>query len=143
MTRKKKKTFIQQSMRKEKLGKMKKSSILFYNKLFKPFKMIINHIFFYFSSSFSMQFLLFNIKGIKERNMERQIARKGKLYINSKNNFNLLVMNVTQLNFLNRQNAHICHFINVSHKRSLLFVVVLRLISWSKTQFFTDYNDKI
>ena len=32
-----------------------------------------------------------------------------------------LVMNVTQLNFLNRQNVHIWNFIKVNRKRSLLF----------------------
>ena len=62
----------------------------------KPVKMIINHIFFYFSSSFAEQF-----RNIKRRNWERQIARNGKLNIYFKNNLNLLVMNVTQLNFLN------------------------------------------
>ena len=42
----------------------------------------------------------FDIKDIKRGNWERQIARDGKLNIYFKNNFNLLVMNVTQLNFL-------------------------------------------
>ena len=62
--------------------------------------MIINH-FFYFSSSFAAQFSLFDIRDIKRGNWEQQIARDGKLNIYFKNNFILLVMNVTQLNFLN------------------------------------------
>ena len=52
---------------------------------------------FIFSTSFSAQFLLFDIRDIKRENWERQIARNSKLNIY----FNLLVMNVTQLNFLN------------------------------------------
>ena len=52
-------------------------------------------------------------------------------------------MNITQLNFLNWQNVLIWHFIKVDHKRSLLFVVVPKLTSWSKTKIFTDYYDKI
>ena len=85
-------------MRKEKLRKV---GLCFITGCFiKPFKMIINH-FFYFSSSFAAQFSLFDIRDIKRRNWERQIARNGKLNIYFKNNFNLLVMNVTQLNFLN------------------------------------------
>ena len=66
----------------------------------KPFKMIINH-FFYFSNSFAVQLSLFDIRVIKKGNWEQEIARDGKLNIYFKNNFNLLVMNVTQLNFLN------------------------------------------
>ena len=62
--------------------------------------MIINH-FFYFSSSFAAQFSLFDIRDIKRGNCEQQIARDGKLNIYFKDNFNLLVMNVAQLNFLN------------------------------------------
>ena len=62
--------------------------------------MIINHSF-YFSSSFAAQFSFFDIRDIKRRNWERQIARNGKLNIYFKNNFNLLIMNVTQLDFLN------------------------------------------
>ena len=62
--------------------------------------MIINH-FFYFSSSFAAQFSLFDIRDIKRGNGEQQIARDGKLNIYFKNNFILLVMNVTRLNFLN------------------------------------------
>ena len=92
---------MQQSMRKKNFEKFEKNWILFYNRLFKPPKMIINHFFFYFSSSFSAQFLLFDIRGIKRGNWERHGARKGKLNIYFKNNFNLLVTNITQLNFLN------------------------------------------
>ena len=58
--------------------------------------MIINHFFFYFSSSFAAQFLLFHIRDIKRGNWEQQIARDGKLNTYFKNNFNLLVINVTQ-----------------------------------------------
>ena len=46
----------------------------------KPFKMIINH-FFCFSSSFTAQFLLFDIRDIKRRNWKRQIANNDKLNI--------------------------------------------------------------
>ena len=42
--------------------------------------MIINHSF-YFSSSFAAQFSFFDIRDIKRRNWERQIARNGKLNI--------------------------------------------------------------
>ena len=52
-------------------------------------------------------------------------------------------MNETQLNFLYWQNVHIWHFIKVSHKRSLLFLVVPTIISRSKTKIFADYDDKI
>ena len=124
-------------MRKEKLRKV---GLCFITGCFiKPFKMIINH-FFYFSSSFAAQFSLFDIRDIKRGNWERQIARNGKLNIYFKNNFNILVMNVTQLNFLNWQN--VCNTwlnrnIKLNHKRSLLFVAVPILISWSKKSFFT------
>ena len=92
------KTPIQQSMRKEKLRKVRLCFITgcFIN----PFKMIINH-FFNFSSSFAVQFQLFDVRDIKRANWEQQITRNGKLNIFFKNNTNLLVMNVTQLNFLN------------------------------------------
>ena len=127
-------------MRKEKLRKV---GFCFITSCFiNPFKMIINH-FFYFSSSFAAQFSFFDIRDIKRVNWERQIVRNSKLNIYFKNNCNLLVMNVTQLNFLNWQIVHIWHFLKVNHKRSLLFVVVPTLISWSKTKIFTDYNDKI
>ena len=108
----------------------------------KPFQMIVNHLF-YFSSSLAEQFSLFDIRDIKRGTWEQKIARDGKLNIYFKNNFNLLVMNVTQLHFLNWQNVHIWHLLKVNHKRSLLFVVVHTSISWSKTKTFTDYNDKI
>ena len=84
-------------MRKEKLRKVGLCFII--GCFVKPVQMIINH-FFYFSRSFAAQFLLFDIREIKRGNRERQIARDGKLNIYFKNNFNLLVMNVTQLNFL-------------------------------------------
>ena len=61
--------------------------------------MIINN-FFYFSSSFAAQLWLFDIRDIKRGNWERQIARNDKSNIYFKNNFKLLVMNETQLNFL-------------------------------------------
>ena len=50
--------------------------------------------------------VLSDIKDVKKRNWERQIARNGKLNIYFKNNFNLLVMNETQLKFLYWQNVH-------------------------------------
>ena len=79
--------------------KLRKNGLCFITGCFtKPFQMII--IFFYFSSSFAAQLWLFDIKDIKRRNWEREIARNGKLNIYFKNNFNFLVMNVTQLNFL-------------------------------------------
>ena len=52
-------------------------------------------------------------------------------------------MNVTELNFLNWQNVLIWNLIKVNHKTRLSFVAVSKLISWSKTKFFTDCNDKI
>ena len=84
-------------MRKEKLRKVGLCFIT--GCLIKPFKMVI--ISFYFSSSFSVQFLLFDIRDIKRGNWKHQIARNGKLNIYFKNNSNFLVMKVTQLNFLN------------------------------------------
>ena len=81
-------------MRKEKLRKV---GLCFITVCFiKPFQMIINH-FFYFSRSFAVQFSPFDKSG----NWEQQIARDGKLNTYFKDNFNLLVMNVAQLNFLN------------------------------------------
>ena len=56
---------------------------------------------FYFSNSFAVQFSLFDIRDIKRGNWERKIARNGKLNIYLRNNPNILVMNVTQLDFLN------------------------------------------
>ena len=85
-------------MRKEKLRKVELCLI---TGLFtKPFQMIINHPF-NFSSSLTVQFLLFDTRDIKRGNWEQQIARHGKLKIHFKNNLNLLVMNITQLHFLN------------------------------------------
>ena len=88
-------------MRKEKL---KKVGLCFTTDCFiKPFKMIINHIYtyiFHFSSSFAAQLWLFDISDIKRGNWKQQIARNRKLNICFKNNFNLLVMSVSQLNFL-------------------------------------------
>ena len=84
---------------------MRKAGICFITGCFiKPLKWQL--IFFYFSSSLAAQVLLFDIRAIKRRNWERQITRNGKLNIYFKNNFNLLVLNVTQLNFLNWQNVH-------------------------------------
>ena len=85
-------------MRKEKLRKV---GLYFITVCFiKTFQMIINH-FFYFSSSFAAQFSPFDIRDIKSGNCEQQIARDGKLNIYFKDNFNLSVINVAQLNFLN------------------------------------------
>ena len=82
-------------MRKEKLRKI---GLYFTTGCFtKPFQMIMNH-FLNFSSSFAAQFSLFDIK---RGNCKVKIARHGKLNMYFKNNFNLLVMIVTQLNFLN------------------------------------------
>ena len=86
-------------MRKEKLGKVNLCFIT--GGFIKPFQMIIDLFFFYFSSSFAEQFSLFDIPDVKRGNWERQIARYGKLNIYIKTDINLLVMNVTQLNFLN------------------------------------------
>ena len=81
-------------MRKEKLRKVE---LCFITGCFiKPFQIIINH-FIYFSGLFPEQFSLFDIKDIKSENWELQIARNGKLNIDFKNNFNHLVINVTQL----------------------------------------------
>ena len=131
-------------MRKEKLRKVE---LCFISGCFiKPFKMIINH-FLYFSSSFAAQFWFFDIRNIKRGNWERQVARNSKLNIFFKHDVNLLIMNATQFNFLTKyfywQNVVIWHFIKVNYKRSLLFVVVSKLMRWSKTIIFTDYNDEI
>ena len=91
-------------MRKDKLRKV---GLCFITGCFiKPFKMIINH-FFYFSSSFAVQLWLFDIRAIKRGNWEGHVARNGKLNIYFKNNFNLLAMNLTQLNLLYWQHVHI------------------------------------
>ena len=62
---------------------------------------IVIFFFFYFSSSFAAQVWFFDIKDITKGSWERQIARNGKSNIYFKNNFNHLVMNVAELNFLN------------------------------------------
>ena len=104
MIRKEKKALLLQSIKKEKLRKV---GLCFISGCFiKPFKMTVNH-FFYLSSSFVAQFWLFDIRDFKRGNWEPQIARNGNLNILLKKEFNLLVMNVTQLNFLCRQNVHI------------------------------------
>ena len=85
-------------MRKEKLRKV---GLCFITVCFiKTFKMIINLLFFYFSISLAAQLWLFETRDIKRENLERQIARNDKLNIYFKNKFHILVMNVTQLNFL-------------------------------------------
>ena len=68
------KTLIQQSMRK----KPRKSWTLFYRLFYKAL-LIINH-FFYFASSFAVQFPLFDIKMTQKTlgNWEQQIARNSK-----------------------------------------------------------------
>ena len=82
--------------------RMRKFGLRFTTSYFlKPFQIIINHFFLFFSSSFIAQFSLFHIRDIKRGNWEREIARSGKINIYLKSNLNLLVINVTQLNFLN------------------------------------------
>ena len=74
----------------------------------KPFQMIINQLFKKkknFSSSFTAQFLLFDMRDIKRGSWEQQIARNRKLNIYFKNNFIILVITLTQLNFLKWQNV--------------------------------------
>ena len=61
--KKREKTLIQQSMRKEKLRKAVLCSVT--DCFTKPFKRIINH-FFYFECSFTVQFLLFEIRMTQE-----------------------------------------------------------------------------
>ena len=81
--------------------KMRKVGLCFITGCFiKPFQIIINH--FFISEAHSQRNFHFFIIGIsKGETGNRKIARDGKLNIYFKNNFNLLVMNVTQLNFLN------------------------------------------
>ena len=111
------KTIIQQSIRKEEL---RKAGLCFIAGCFiKPFKIIIN--FFLFLKLICSVIFAFWYQGYQKKKLWRQIARNGKLNTYFKNNFNVLVMNVTQLHFLNRQNVHIWHFIKVNHKRSSLF----------------------
>ena len=111
--------------------KTEKSWTLFNNRLLYESLSNDNESLFYFSSSFAAQFSLFDIRDIKRGNGEQQIARDGQLNIYFKNNLILLVMSVTQSNFLNWQNVHMWHFIKV---------VVPTLISWSKTKALADYN---
>ena len=66
----------------------------------KHFQMIINH-FFISQAHLQHNFSLIVIRDIKKGNGEQQIASDSKLNIYFKNNFILLVMSVTQLNFLN------------------------------------------
>ena len=84
------------------------------NHLITPFKMTINH--FFFNSSFCSQDFFISqarvqrnfhflyqddARNIERGNWVRQIARNGKKYnIHFKSNFNRLVRNVTQINFL-------------------------------------------
>ena len=85
-------------MRKEKL---KKFGLCFMKDCFmKPFQMVIN-CFLYFPRSFAAQFSLFYVRDIKKENWQQHVTREGKLNIYFKGNFILLVMNITQLNFLN------------------------------------------
>ena len=87
---------------------------------------------FFISQAHSQRNFYFLISGISKReNWEQQTARDCKFNIHFKNSFNLLVMNITKLNFLNGQNVHMWHFIKVNHKRGLFFVVVPTSISWT------------
>ena len=126
---------MQQPMIKEKLRKA--GFCLITSCFIKPFKSIIN-CFFLFLKLIGSATFAFWYQG--HENWDRQIARNGKLNIYFKNNSNLLVMNVTQFNFLT---DNVWRFIKVNLKRHFLFIIVPTLISWSKTKFFTDYNDKI
>ena len=118
--KKREKMIIQLSMRKEKLRKTGLCFITGY--LIRPFNMTVIHFFFNwsfcsrdfflnFASLFATQFLLFDIR------MTLKLSKGGtgnakqlgitNYNIYFKNNFNRLVMNVTQTNFLYRQNVHI------------------------------------
>ena len=117
--------------------KTEKSWTFFITSCFiKPFKMVIN-IFFYFPSTFATQFSLFFFICNKEQ------LGMANYNIYFQNKFNLLVMNITQINFLCWQNVHTWNLVNANHKRSLQFAVVPTLTSWNKTKFLTDYNSKI
>ena len=66
---------------------------------------------FYFASSFAAHFLLFEIRTMQEI-QKGEIANDKQLgmanyKIHFKNNFNDLVMNITEINFMYRQNMHI------------------------------------
>ena len=105
------KTLIEQSM---KIEELRKIGLCFITGCFiKPFKMIIifssislfvYKIFIGFASSLAAQFLLFNMK-MRQEISNREIEKLMSLWlayynIYFKTNFNLLVMNVTQINFL-------------------------------------------
>ena len=118
-----KKTLIQQSMRKEKLGKV---GICFKTGCFiKPFEIIINH--------FKGLWYPDDARNIKRGSWVQQIARNGKLQ-HFKNNFDSLVLNIKQVNFLYWQSLHIWRLIKNNNKRSSLFIVLPTLISWSETK---------
>ena len=95
------KTLMQQSMRKEKLRKV--GLCLIKGCFIKSFNMIINH-FFCFASSFAHQFLLFDIRMTQD--ISKREVGNGKCLgmanynIYFKNDFILLVMDITQTNFL-------------------------------------------
>ena len=133
------KTLLQQSMRKEELIKVRLCFII--GCFIRSFKMII--LSFCFTCSFAVYFLLFDISMTQK--IEKREIRNGELLgmTNYKNNFNILGRNLTQKKFLYWQNMHTWHLIKVNHERSLQFVVVPTLISWSKTKIFTNYHDKI
>ena len=105
------KTLIEQSM---KIEELRKIGLRFITGCFiKPFKMIIifsliglfvYKIFIDFASSFAAQFLLFNIRMTQEIS-NRKIGKLMSMWLANyhiyfKTNFNLLVMNVTQINIL-------------------------------------------
>ena len=95
------KTLMQQSMRKEKLRKV---GLCFITGCFiKPFQMIITHFFYFSSSSFAAQFLLFDVRMTQEISKGevgngKQLGRAN-FNIYFKNNFNRFVMDITQTNF--------------------------------------------
>ena len=81
-------------MRKEKL---RKAGDCFLTGCFiKPFKIIINHLFLFYQAHSQCSFL----RDIKRGIWEREIARNGKSDIYFKTNSNILVMKLTQVNFL-------------------------------------------
>ena len=69
--------------------------------------LLVQKIAFYFTSWFTVQFLFFDVRMTQELS-KGGIGNAKQLGIaNFKNNFNLLVMNITQMNFLYGQNVHI------------------------------------
>ena len=104
------KTLIQQSVRKEKLRKVGLCFITGY--FIKPFKMtkiiflqqVFLLTFFYFASSFAAQFLLFDIRMTREISKgetgNSKLLGMANYNIYFKNNFNRLVTNVTQIDFI-------------------------------------------